>query len=281
MSINTTEIRTSKNLHVEFYFVLKHYIIIMLPEPNALKATFLNEHQQFSEVDEVDELITVGKIEDIDLVDSDVWFLQCPKGMDLKVLEHEKLKIPGRTSLSDVETISVEFVEGKQQQSFAYSNRKGGYDLRLLPVRGTIVVRDRLKASDNVTSERIEECCPPSKRVPMPSAIRVRHPLLGVRYEEKLDLKPDVLHRLKEAEISRKSVAKKSKLSRSQPSASVKIEEISSTDDDEVKLVSEKKRKHKDHKGNDDTTINKKKLKKLKKSDEDVISKDLQWLQDI
>lgn len=263
--------------------------------PMDHKHSFLVENQQFMEDEFGSDCRPVGKLEDIDLVEDEVWLLQCPKGMDVKQLESQKLKIPGRTNLDDSEAVSVEFVEGVEQHAFAYSNRKGRYDLRLLPIRGTIVLRNRLKAAATITCDRVEECCPPAKRVPMPSAIRVRHPLLGHQYAEKLELDDNITTRLQEADrvsaqmlkdsFEKNVTAKRKSLQKMTPI------EINSEDDadetDAVVFVSEEivkkkksKRKHSENKDGDDVD-NSKKKKKSKKSYEDQVSKDLQWLQNL
>ncbi|XP_073814446.1 uncharacterized protein isoform X1 [Musca autumnalis] len=266
----------------------------MPKDPIALRESFLAENNIYSELEHEADEKTIGKFEDIDVTENEIWFLQCPKGMDLKSLESEKLKIPGRTTLNDIESVSVDFVEGKQQHSFAYCNRNGRYDLRLLPVRGSIFLRKRLKAAETITEERIAECCPPSKRVPMPSNIRVRHPLLGFQYDDKLDIDTNVIKRLREADETSAEILKKSMVKKLYEKASQKqqiakcIELDSAEEDDSVQFVSEevikkKKRKHSESNKSDDGS--KKKSKKSKKSkkadDEEEVSKDLQWLQNL
>lgn len=267
-------------------------------DPLVLRNTFLAENPTYSELEQEGDIKAIGKIEDIDLTENEVWLLQCPKGLDVKALEHEKLKIPGRTNLAGFEAVSVDFIEGKQQHSFAYRNRNGRYDLRLLPIRGTIVMRNRLKAADNITAERIEECCPPSKRVPLPSKIRVRHPLLGFDYEEKLNLNKDVTERLQEAdkistEILRdsliKKISEKRKVIKGRETAGVQSFVIESEDDEDVQFVKEeivekkKKMKKRNHSESnpDENTKKQKKSKKSRKSDDEEVSKDLQWLQNL
>ncbi|XP_023294201.2 uncharacterized protein LOC111677333 [Lucilia cuprina] len=272
-------------------------------DPLTCKESFLEENKLFSEIELTEESKPIGKLQDFDLLENEIWLLQCPKGMDVSELENQKLKIPGRTNINNSEAVSMEFNEGKEQHAFAYCNRKGRYDLRLLPVRGTIVVRDRLKAAETVTIERAEECCPPAKRVPLPSGIRVRHPLLGVHYEDKLELDKAVAKRLQKADEISAQILKESLLQKSKRNnaiiASSKTNgkqlqiEISSAEDEEVEFVSEeklkkkKKNKRKHNESNADandsdgsSNIKKKKSKKSKKNDE-TVSKDLQWLQNI
>lgn len=260
-------------------------------DPISLRESFLAENNTYSELETDMDAKPIGKFEDIDVMENEIWFLQCPKGMDIKSLENEKIKLPGRTTLNEIESVSVDFVEGKQQHSFAYCNRNGRYDLRLLPVRGTIVLRNRLKAADSITEERVSECCPPSKKVPMPSKIRVRHPLLGFQYEEKLEVDQNVKKRLQEADqisakILRENIGKKLSENPKQKQISKPIE-IDSEEDDAVQFVSEevikkKKRKHSESNKSDDGSKKKKKSKKSKKGDEDEeVSKDLQWLQNL
>ncbi|XP_061387884.1 uncharacterized protein LOC133322948 [Musca vetustissima] len=262
-------------------------------DPIALRESFLAENSIYSELEAEADVKPIGKIEDIDVTENEIWLLQCPKGMNLKSLENEKLKIPGRTSINDLESVSVDFVEGKQQHSFAYCSRNGRYDLRVLPVRGTIVLRNRLKASESITEERISECCPPMKKVPLPSKIRVRHPLLGFQYEDKLEIDQIVKKRLLEAdqlsaEILKQSIVKKLSEKPKQKQQNTKAIEIDSDneEDDEVQfvgkeVVKKKKRKHSESNKSDDGSKKKKKSKKSKKGDDEEVSKDLQWLQNL
>ncbi|XP_065355301.1 uncharacterized protein LOC135949619 [Calliphora vicina] len=276
-------------------------------DPLTCKESFLQENQSFSEIELTSESKPIGKLHDFDLLENEIWLLQCPKGMDVTELESQKLKMPGRTNINSSEAVSMEFNEGKEQHAFAYCNRKGRYDLRLLPVRGTIVVRDRLKAAETITAERAEECCPPTKRVPLPASIRVRHPLLGVQYEDKLELDKSIVKRLNKAdEISAqilkeslsqrciiKSVTSSGKTSQKRDHKTSPIEINSADDEDAVEFVGEEKlkkkkkntRKHSEsnaeaNDSDEQSNIKKKKSKKSKKNEE-VVSKDLQWLQNI
>lgn len=277
-------------------------------DPSALKETYLQDNEYLTELELTEESKAIGNLQDIDLLDNEVWLLQCPRGMDIKDLERQKLKMPGRTNFNDSEAVSMEFTEGKEQRAFAYCNRKGRYALRLLPVRGTIVVRDRLKAAETVTTERAEECCPAAKRVPLPSNIRVRHPLLGVQYEEKLVLEKAIKKRLQKADevsatILKDNLAKKmesslrtvvsKKLNSKTSLEAIEINSGDEDDDDAVEFISVEKSKKKKNKRKNTDTLNeedldikdvsatKKKKSKKSKKDEEIVSKDLQWLQNI
>ncbi|XP_037824361.1 uncharacterized protein LOC119612618 [Lucilia sericata] len=270
-------------------------------DPLSCKQSFLEENKLFSEIELTEESKPIGKLQDFDLLENEIWLLQCPKGMDVTELENQKLKIPGRTNINNSEAVSMEFNEGKEQHAFAYCNRKGRYALRLLPVRGTIVVRDRLKAAETVTTERAEECCPPAKRVPLPAGIRVRHPLLGVHYKDKLELDKTIAKRLQKADeisaqILKESLVQKSKrksaIAPGKANGKMSQIEISSAEDEDVKFVSEEKlkkkkknkRKHSESnaEANDtDGSSNIKKKKSKKSKNDETVSKDLQWLQNI
>ena len=275
-------------------------------DPLEQKQTFLQDNELFSEMELNEQSKPIGKLHEIDLSENEIWLLQCPKGMNVAELENQKLKIPGRTNVNDSEAISMEFNNGKEQHAFA-SHRKGRYSLRLLPVRGTIVIRNRLKNAETVTGERVEECCPPAKRVPLPSAIRVRHPLLGSQYEDKISLDKTIIKRLQNADKVSAQVLKESMIQKhltcsensrinnhgsgKNPNDSVPIE-IDSADDDGVEFISEEKlkkkkkkskRKHSESLGEqnlNDEANNKKKAKKSRKDDE-TVADDLQWLQNI
>ncbi|KAM7360108.1 uncharacterized protein ACRADG_003374 [Cochliomyia hominivorax] len=274
-------------------------------DPLICKESFLQENQLFSEIDLTDDSKPIGKLQEIDIVENEIWLLQCPKDLDVTQLENETLKMPGRTNLNNFEAITMEFNEGKQQQAFAYCNRKGRYALRLLPVRGTIVVRDRLKTAESVTIERAEELCPPAKRVPLPSNIRVRHPLLGANYLDKIEMEKSIAKRLQKADEISAKFLKESLKERSKSTIHIKnltskkvisnspMEINSGDDEDAVEFVSEEKfkkkkkskRKHSEsdvpENVSDDYSKTKKKKSKKSKKHDNEISKDLQWLQNI
>lgn len=274
-------------------------------DPVEQKRIFLQNSELFSELESNEQSKAIGKLHEIDLAENDIWLLQCPKGTNVGEFENQKLKIPGRTNINDSEALSMEFNNGKEQHAFAYYQRKGRYSLRLLPVRGTIVVRNHLKNAETITNERVEECCPPAKRVPLPSAIRIRHPLLGSQYEDKINLDKTLIKRLQNADkmsaqilkesMSQKhsTCSKKSKIHRHTAAGNDSLPiEIDSADEDTVEFISEEKlkkkkkskRKHRESLAedsfNDNEGNNKKKTKKSKKSDE-TVADDLQWLQHI
>lgn len=264
------------------------------------KEKFLLENPSFTEIELTDDSKPVGKLDDFDLLENEIWLLQCPKNMNVNELQNQKIKMPGRSNINGNEAVSMEFEKGKECHAFAYCNRKGSYVLRLLPVRGTIVVRDRLKAAETVSEERVEECSSPAKRVPVPK-VRIRHPLLGSNYEDKIKLDESIEKRLKKADensaqILNETLKRKSKQQSAGYEKTTKNEtklgspiEINSGDDD-VEFVSEeklkkkkKKNKRKQSKYDKDTqkSAEAPPTKRSNSNDKEYVSEDLQWLQTI
>uniref|UniRef100_A0A0A1WV49 Methionyl-tRNA formyltransferase n=1 Tax=Zeugodacus cucurbitae TaxID=28588 RepID=A0A0A1WV49_ZEUCU len=275
-------------------------------ETISLKQRFLEDNMQYKEIKASAELTTIGKFQDIDEIEDEVWVLQCPKGFNLEEeLQSQKLKLPGRTNFNSAEAVSVEYAE-PETRAFGYCNRKGRYSLRLLPVKGSILLRNRLKVTEGVTLESAEALCPPPSRVPFPDMIKVRHPLHGHQFDKSLRINKSIAERLKKAdEISAKLTyeavtnrtsvkSQNSKLS-SQKKKSKTILATNGknlSDDDDVEFIGEvtPKKKENKRKRKDSKILEEEKgaqltvgiAKKKKKSDKvEEVAKDLQWLQNI
>ncbi|XP_069961618.1 uncharacterized protein [Bactrocera oleae] len=271
-------------------------------ETISLKQRFLEDNLQYKEIKASTELTTIGQFQDITEIEDEIWVLQCPKGYNIEEnLQSQKLKLPGRTNFTSTEAVAVEYAE-PETRAFGYCNRKGRYSLRLLPVKGSILLRDRLKASEAVTLENAEALCPPQSRVPFPDMIKVRHPLHGHQFDKRLRINKSIAERLKKADemsakltyeavTNRKSVKSQNIKLSSQKQKSKQISSVNEnhlTDDDDVQFLGEVKPKKIENKRkrNDSTRVEgqstagiPKKKKKSEKGEE--VAKDLQWLQHI
>ncbi|XP_053952652.1 uncharacterized protein LOC128859673 [Anastrepha ludens] len=281
----------------------------------SIKDSFLEDNRDYKEIKPSKEVTTIGGFQEIDEVEDEVWLLQCPKGFDIKSeLEDQRLKIPGRTNFNSSEAVAVEY-DLPELRAFGYCNRKGRYSLRLLPVKGNILLRGRLKATEAVTLENAEALYPPQGRVPLPDMIKVRHPLHGHQFDKSLRVDRAIAERLKKAdEISAKVLyeaimnrknAKSRNLGLSKQKQKTNtvtavqksnVVCIDSTDDDEAEFdreskekKSERKRKPSDgsliHQESEIQSTNEESVKKRKKHSKsdlgEEISKDLQWLQNL
>ncbi|XP_017472201.1 PREDICTED: uncharacterized protein LOC108363367 [Rhagoletis zephyria] len=280
-------------------------------ETISIKERFLEDNTDFKEIKPTQELTTIGGFPGIDEVEDEVWFLQCPKGFDVESeLQGQKFKIPGRTNFNSCEAVAVEYAE-PETRAFGYCNRKGRYSLRLLPVKGNILLRGRLKATEAVTLENAEAMCPPQGRVPFPEMIKVRHPLHGHQFDKSIRVNKDIAERLKKADeisakvlydaIKNRNIIKNvnSGLSKmkQRPKAFTTNEQnaiqIDSTDEDGVFEREEKTKKRKKSRKNSESIVTgeeeglkstnevAKKQKKSHKTSIGEVSKDLQWLQNI
>lgn len=271
-------------------------------ETISLKQRFLEDNSQYKEIKASTELTTVGQFQDIDEIEDEIWVLQCPKGLNIKEeLQSQKLKLPGRTNFNSAEAVAVEYDE-PETRAFGYCNRKARYSLRLLPVKGNILLRDRLKMAEAVTLENAEALCPSQSRVPFPDMIKVRHPLHGHQFDKSLRIKKTIAERLKKAdEISAKlmyeavinrtsgksqNIKLYSQKKKSKPNFAANGNNLS--DDDDIEFLGEVKGKKKENKRKRNDSIivegqltaeTSKKKKIFNKGEE--IAKDLQWLQNI
>ncbi|CAD6995267.1 uncharacterized protein LOC101458342 [Ceratitis capitata] len=269
----------------------------------SVKERFLEDNPDYKEIKSSFDINTIGGFQDIDEVEDEVWILQCPKGFDMaSEIRGQKLKIPGRSSFNSVEAVAVEFTE-PETRAFGYCNRKGRYSLRLLPVKGNILMRGRLKTAEAVTLENAETLCPPPGKVPFPDMIKVRHPLHGHQFDKSLKIDKAISERLKKAdELSTKllqeAVSKRKHIKSNgstslekpkfKPNLNTKENNIilCDTEDENSEHVVQVKTKKQKRTHSESTLANqeatpKKKKKSYKPESSEEVSKDLQWIQNL
>uniref|UniRef100_A0A1B0BVV0 Uncharacterized protein n=1 Tax=Glossina palpalis gambiensis TaxID=67801 RepID=A0A1B0BVV0_9MUSC len=265
--------------------------------PTALKELFLANNNNFEESDIGHAAEAVGNINEIDLAEDEVWLMQCPKGLNIKELESQMMKMPGRTNFGNLESVCMEFTDEPKKEAFAYfDSRKSKYSLRILPVRGSIIVRERLKANKPISEEEFAQHCPTKRKVAMPRNINIRHPLLGSQYEDIGNVDTSVIRRSRKADKQSAEVLKDSLLKKSSTRSRnlTQIKNSGNESEKEVEFVSEtkgKKKKKKKNKTYDEDRIAEglevtpKKRKKSKNcTDDDTINDieyDFQWLHDL
>lgn len=233
------------------------------------KEKFFEESREFTEIKSTSESTTIGEFQDVDELEDEIWIMQCPKGTDVTPFQGQKLKLPGRAHVEDLEAVAVEF-NAPITQSFGYCNRKGKYALRLLPIQGGLVLRNRLKAAATVTEKDIEDISPGIGRVPMPSGIKVRHPLLGVHFEKKINMDQAISERLRNADKNSARILGKTlfhtnnkvpNTKYSIPNTMFETVEIKSDPEDDFKFVTNnknKKKKSKKRKNSESSSSSKK-----------------------
>ncbi|XP_067629321.1 uncharacterized protein [Eurosta solidaginis] len=276
-------------------------------ETTNIKQLFLDNNTDYKEVKPSKELAAIGEFQNVDEIKDEVWLLQCPKGLDIDTeLQGQKLKLPGRTNFNTAETVAVEYAE-PQKRAFGFCNRKGRYSLRLLPIKGNILLRGRLKGSEAVTLEHAESICPPEERVSLPDMIKVRHPLHGHQFDKSIRVDKRIADRLKKADkisaavlhealtnrqylrnLNTESMKSKHHYNNNNNKQNLKASAAATADDDDDTCVSvtnlkkrKKKPKHSYNAAADkvEEVISKKK-RKMQKISEDVTT-DMQWLEDI
>lgn len=226
-----------------------------------LKNYFISENRNLTELE-----IKETSLADLHEIsgDDEVWLVQCPRSMDVSELLNNKIKLPGKTTIKNVETIAVEYQTPKTLTFGCKSKKK--YSLKNLNFDGSIVIREKLQT---VKKEK-DFHFPKPERVPFPGNLKERHPLLGFNFGESIELPEKVLAKLKEARAANLQVAKESKTMET-----IKIEE---TDDEVVFVKSEKlkSKKRKNSAGGNDSHVKKKKSKKISEDPDDF-----QWIKDI
>lgn len=170
----------------------------------------------------------LGSVHKINQDEDEMWLLQCPKGMKLgELVEQEQMKLPGRTTVRGQELVASEFLEGSRSEAFSYYRpRKQKYSVQILPIRGTIVVRDRLQLhkdfpmaaraprafGQEILGGEEMECSGQGymNQLPNPDEIPLRHPLLGYQFKDSLErIKPSALKRLVQAEVRSAKILKR------------------------------------------------------------------------
>lgn len=265
--------------------------------PTALKELFL-ANNNFEEIDIGYAAKAIGNIDEIDLAEDEVWLMQCPKGLNIKELESQMMKMPGRTNFGNLESVCVESTDEPKKEAFAYfDNRKSKYSLRILPIRGSIIVRERLKANKPINEEEFAQHSSTKRKVAMPRNLNIRHPLLGSQYEEIGNVDTSVIRRSRKADKQSAEVLKDSLLKKSFKHSMnlTQIKNSANESEKEVEFVSEtkgKKKKKKKNKTYDEDRIaglegvevTPKKKKKSKGSGDNTLSDieyDFQWLHDL
>ncbi|GAB0088217.1 hypothetical protein DMENIID0001_026100 [Sergentomyia squamirostris] len=176
--------------------------------------------------------------------EEDVFILQCHKSVEIEKLIGQKISMKGSTKIEDQ---GLNFIierlpqEKPKTVTLISSQEKGQLAAETFPVAGTIKI-DQILEENQISYTATQDNAPEA----FPTNLKVRHPLLGVNYEEKLAEVAQIF--VKEEPEEEKSPRKKSK----------------------------KKRKHEEDSSPTKVSPSKKKIKQEKD-----ISDDLQWIQNV
>lgn len=242
--------------------------------PKEVKSIFLEKNPKYKEIDDTN--LALGDFHTIS-DDDEIWLMQCPKGADISLLTGQKIKLPGRSNHEQFETVATEYIE-PISHAFGHKSKKAHNAIKIVPIRGSILMRNRLKAMP--PPDATEVLVSPVK-VPMPTGIKERHPLHGVDFASRLEICPQIAERLKEADRLAPPMEKPHK-------KQSKTKTIALDSDGEVELVLQKKPKHKKKRKHSDGSdasneVSKKKNKKSKKNGhvdmEEEVAEGMQWIQ--
>ncbi|XP_055849873.1 uncharacterized protein LOC129914574 [Episyrphus balteatus] len=243
-----------------------------IANPKEIKHTFLKNNPKYKEIDE--EKPALGDFFSIDEDEDEIWVMQCPKGESISFLKDQQIKLPGRSNHNNFETVATEYSE-PILHAFGHKSKKGHNAVKILPVKGSIIMRSRLKAMPP------PESSPPEAspvKVPMPKGIKERHPLHGVDFDKKLKIPSQIAKRLKEFyDLPTETLKAKKNKSKNKEGFTT----IAMDSDGEVELVLQKKQKKKKRKhsrGDEDNEVSLKKKSK-KHSEIENVAEDLQWIQ--
>lgn len=238
---------------------MKEFIDSIGPQ---LKNYFISENKHLTELDIKEPASTdFNEITE----DDEVWLVQCPKDLDPEKFLNNKIKLPGKSAVSNMETVSVTYKTPKAL-SFGCKKKKK-FSLKNIMVDGSILIREKLPTIKKET----EFDLPKQQRVPFPDNLKERHPLLGYNFGESITLPDEIQQKLQKARSASLDKSKDDSLMET-----IKIEE-SAEEDDVVFVKSEKvkSKKRKSSKG-DDSQPKKKKSKASKEEADDI-----QWIKDI
>lgn len=241
-----------------------------------MKESFLAKNLTVTEISKDSRLITDG----VDIgPDDEVWLLQCPKTIDIDALINRKIKIPGKTHHEHIESVAEGY--SKQQNVTLATTSNRGYTIKTVPVSGRIFIRERLKIQnlDETQNESLTNPNKGSERIKFPDDLKIRHPLHGADYEDKIEVKPAVAERLKQATRTSSKVKKQKRNRSGVERRTVEVARIKQEENNEVVVKKEKKRKRKhEDSAEEDSTHKSKKIKTAENVDH---KEELEWIKQL
>uniref|UniRef100_A0A6P4F8J2 Uncharacterized protein LOC108049772 n=1 Tax=Drosophila rhopaloa TaxID=1041015 RepID=A0A6P4F8J2_DRORH len=135
--------------------------------------------------------------QDFNAQSHDAWLLQCPRGMDPRQLVNKRIKLPGRKTVGDLQVRATNYT-APQNKAIGYVNSKGKYALQKVPLTGYVVVSKRLNTKQ--PPEGDEEQVLPAAAVAPRVLFRVRHPLFGRDYKERIQVPEGITKAINEAD---------------------------------------------------------------------------------
>lgn len=141
-----------------------------------------------------------------ELSDSDeVWIFEVPNDIDPTALVGQTVKLGSRRSalkLNDVDNYECVSEKYDVPKTVSLVCQKKNSQLIVKNTRpvGRVVLRQKLAASFEVPIDSDESKV--NAKVPMPKNLKVRHPILGVNYEDSIELSETIREKLAKAEAA-------------------------------------------------------------------------------
>lgn len=219
-----------------------------------------------------------------ELSDSDeVWVFEVPNGIDPTALVGQTVKLGSRRSalkLNDADSYECVSEKYDEPKTVSLVCQKKNAQLAMKNTRpiGRVVLRQKLGASLEVPINLDESKV--NVKVPMPTNLKVRHPIHGVNYEDSIALSETIKEKLAKAESA--SLHKPSRKNRGEKALAGDIETIK-IEDASVAARETKKRKltalDSDEEGV--LTVSKKVKRESEIKIEDATDADLDWIKQI
>lgn len=139
--------------------------------------------------------------------DDEIWLFEMPATMDVSKLVGKSIKLGSKKSTIKTDDDEIEYNSSKYDTddyrntlSVAFQNRDSQFSIKNLKPVGRVQFHQKL---DNDTDEPIE--LTPSGRhecTIFPENLKVRHPLLGHQFKDKIELNKTIKEKLTEAKIA-------------------------------------------------------------------------------
>lgn len=214
--------------------------------------------------------------------DDEVWLFEVPNSVDVNELVGKSVKLGSKSCFIKTENTPIECISERYDasedniQSIVFQGSNAQLTIKNVRPAGRIMLRTNIIKTLDEPVEFDESKY--SKNVAFPEELKVRHPLHGFRFDERVNLSDEIRERLTKAQAesmsasaSTSTITKKPKIKKER----IEIEETLTAAESNAKKT--KKRKADTQ---DDSTVEPKKLKKTVKT-ENANESDLAWINQI
>lgn len=214
--------------------------------------------------------------------DDDVWIFQAPASIDVSKLAGQTFKLGSRSStvhLGDkaIECVTEKYSEPKSMSMICTQQRSQMALVSFVP-QGKVLLRSAVQ--NGADAEALDfDGLDTSVTVPMPSNLKVRHPLHGAIFEERLKLDKSIKAKLVEADSRSLMCAQSKKSKRSAVSQKADADDEATGVKTEVDSLKKKSRKRKldSNADNEDDSVVAVNAKRAKTK----IEADLDWIKQL